>query len=76
MSSTLPCLRNSELLGGRSLQSDDLLSEAQTILGQAAGSVEAGLHALVNGLFGPDNTFATKIPDDISNLCTQALLRN
>ena len=58
-------------VGGRSLQSSDLLSEAQSILGQAAGSVEAGLRSLVDGLFGPDNTFATQIPSDIGNLCKQ-----
>ena len=60
------------LSGGRSLQQAqpaDLLSEAQNILGQAAGSVEAGIHSLVDGLFGPANSFLTQIPSDIQNLC-------
>lgn len=61
-----------DLAGGRSLQQDkpaDLLSEARDILGQAAGSVEAGIHSLVDGLFGPANSFFTQIPSDIQNLC-------
>ncbi len=57
--------------GARSLQQDktDLLSEAQQILGQAADSVEAGIQSLVEGLFGPENSFFTQIPSDIQNLC-------
>lgn len=51
-----------------------MLEAADGILGGAVGTVRAGLTSLVTGLFGPQNTFLTQIPENIKTLCEQLLL--